>query len=98
MERTLLAFPSLCLLLPGPGRGDVKPVQLTGLREGKAAGIYLLGSRQAGLILHPRHLINFLGKQKVNVASRTRCNGWLWSNAGCSHRDAESVHLFLLCS
>lgn len=57
MERTSLTVPSLCLLLPGPGRGDVKPAQLSGPREEKAAAIYLLGSRQAGLILHPRHLL-----------------------------------------
>jgi len=41
MERTPLAVPSLFLLLPDPGRGDVKPAQLTGLREGKASAIYL---------------------------------------------------------
>lgn len=98
MERTPLAIHSLCLLLPGPGRGDVKPAQFAGLRKKKAAGICLLGSRQAVLILHPRHPAILLGKQKMHVTSNARFNGQLWSNAGCSHEDAESVHLFLLCS
>lgn len=61
----------LCLLLPGPGKGDVKPAHLAGLKEGKAAGIYLLGNRQAGLILHPRHPGYFLRKTS-NAHSQQR--------------------------
>lgn len=64
MERTPLVVPSFCLLLPGPGRGDVKPAQLAGLRKGKAAGTRLLGSRQAGLAPRPRQPAVFLRKTK----------------------------------